>query len=173
MLTRRKLIKGVALAFGATIVGSVAVDSCGTAAVKPLNTSEPVGPEPKGAVLFIGDQCINCGACEPECPNTAIYEGGVPWEDAGGSMHGAISTGIYYIVPEKCSKCVGFFNYEQCAAVCPVDCCLPDSADLHSEAALLERARRLHPKMNIPSLESLPPDKSCFRSRDSIYQCKV
>ena len=24
---------------------------------------------------YITDQCINCGACEPECPNEAISEG--------------------------------------------------------------------------------------------------
>ena len=28
-------------------------------------------------------ECINCGACEPECPNTAIYEGGAEWEQNG------------------------------------------------------------------------------------------
>ena len=25
--------------------------------------------------IIITDECINCGACEAECPNTAIYEG--------------------------------------------------------------------------------------------------
>lgn len=29
--------------------------------------------------IMITDDCINCGACEPECPNNAIYEGGVEW----------------------------------------------------------------------------------------------
>ena len=29
--------------------------------------------------IIITDECINCGACEPECPNTAIYEGGIEW----------------------------------------------------------------------------------------------
>ena len=24
--------------------------------------------------IKITDECINCGACEPECPNNAIYE---------------------------------------------------------------------------------------------------
>ena len=24
--------------------------------------------------IMITDECINCGACEPECPNTAIYD---------------------------------------------------------------------------------------------------
>ncbi|MCZ6700523.1 MAG: 4Fe-4S binding protein, partial [bacterium] len=26
--------------------------------------------------LKITEECINCGVCEPECPNVAIYEGG-------------------------------------------------------------------------------------------------
>ena len=29
--------------------------------------------------IKITSDCINCGACEPECPNNAIYEGGVKW----------------------------------------------------------------------------------------------
>ena len=28
--------------------------------------------------IKITDECINCGACEPECPNTAIYEAVCP-----------------------------------------------------------------------------------------------
>ena len=35
--------------------------------------------------IMITDECINCGACEPECPNTAIYEGGVEWTWSGGT----------------------------------------------------------------------------------------
>jgi NAD-dependent dihydropyrimidine dehydrogenase PreA subunit len=27
--------------------------------------------------IMITDECINCGACEPECPNNAIYESGL------------------------------------------------------------------------------------------------
>ena len=35
--------------------------------------------------IIITDECINCGACEPECPNTAIYEGGIEWTWSGGT----------------------------------------------------------------------------------------
>ena len=35
--------------------------------------------------IIITDECINCGACEPECPNNAIYEGGVEWRLADGT----------------------------------------------------------------------------------------
>ncbi len=94
---------------------------------------------------IITSECINCGACEPECPNTAIYQGGVEWE-LDGKTRPALSTDIFYIVPEKCTECVGFFDHEACAAVCPVDCCVPDPNRPESEAALLERAKVLHPE---------------------------
>jgi ferredoxin len=95
----------------------------------------------------ITEECINCGACEPECPNTAIYEGGAQWEfDGNGDSHPALKEDIYYIVPDKCTECVGFFDQEQCAAVCPVDCCVPDPDNPETEDALIERARRLHPE---------------------------
>jgi len=78
---------------------------------------------------MITDECINCGACEPECPNDAISEG----DD------------IYVIDPNLCTECVGFFDEEQCAVVCPVDCCIPDPNNVESEEVLIERARKLHP----------------------------
>ncbi len=93
----------------------------------------------------ITSECINCGACEPECPNTAIYQGGVSWE-LDGQTHAAISNDIFYIVPEKCTECVGFFDHEACAAVCPVDCCVPDPKIPETEAVLIERAKKLHPE---------------------------
>jgi ferredoxin len=77
----------------------------------------------------ITQDCINCGACEPECPNEAISEG----DD------------IYVIDPELCTECVGFHDTEACQAVCPVECCIPDTARAETEAALLDRALKLHP----------------------------
>jgi len=93
----------------------------------------------------ITSECINCGACEPECPNTAIYQGGVEW-DLNGVKHPAVATDIFYIVPEKCTECVGFFDHEACAAVCPVDCCVPDPKIPETEDVLIERAKQLHPE---------------------------
>jgi ferredoxin len=112
--------------------------------------------------IIITDECINCGACEPECPNNAIYEGGMEWAMADGTTLkgnytletgdavdvGAklkpISDEFYYIVPDKCTECVGFHEEPQCAAVCPVDCCVPDPDRVESEETLLERKARLH-----------------------------
>jgi ferredoxin len=36
-------------------------------------------------MAIITDECINCGACEPECPNTAIYEGADDWRYKDGT----------------------------------------------------------------------------------------
>ena len=43
-----------------------------------------------------------------------------------------------------CTECVGFHDYEACAAVCPVDCCVTDPNNIETEEALIARARALH-----------------------------
>jgi ferredoxin len=47
----------------------------------------------------INDECINCGACEPECPVEAISE----------------KDDVRVIDPDLCTSCGA------CAEVCPVD----------------------------------------------------
>ena len=93
---------------------------------------------------LITEECINCGACARECPNTAIYAGGEGWE-MGGGRNPALREDIFYIAPEKCTECVGFHERERCATVCPVDCCIPDPDIPEVEDVLIARARRLHP----------------------------
>ncbi|MBI3800722.1 MAG: 4Fe-4S dicluster domain-containing protein [Deltaproteobacteria bacterium] len=99
---------------------------------------------------MITSECINCGACEPECPNTAIYQGGVEC-DFNGVSHPPVADGIFYIVPEKCTECVGFYDHEACAAVCPVDCCIPNPDIVETEAVLIARAQQLHPETTFAS----------------------
>jgi ferredoxin len=77
----------------------------------------------------ITDECINCGACEPECQNEAISEG----EE------------ICVIDPDKCTECVGNFESPKCVEVCPVDAAVPDSARVESRDELLAKWHRLHP----------------------------
>ena len=79
---------------------------------------------------MITNDCINCGACEPECPNNAIRQGDP----------------VYVIDPKLCTECVGFHDYEACAAVCPVDVCVTDPNNIESEETLIARARALHPQ---------------------------
>jgi len=100
---------------------------------------------------MITDECINCGACEPECPNTAIYQGGIEFDALDGSKTAALSDDFFYIVPEKCTECVGFFDSEACAAVCPVDCCIPDPDIPEGEEALFQRAKEIHPNEEFPA----------------------
>lgn len=54
---------------------------------------------------------------------------------------------MFEIDPARCTECVGFHATEQCAAVCPVDVCVPDPERIESEATLFERAQKLHPKL--------------------------
>ena len=64
----------------------------------------------------------------------------------------AISQGdpVYVIDPKLCTECVGFHDYEACAAVCPVDVCVTDPNNIESEEVLMTRARALHPEVNFP-----------------------
>ena len=112
--------------------------------------------------IKITEECINCGACEPECPNNAIYEGGAEWRFSDGtSLNGIFhsksglnvdsndpqqpkSMDLYYIVSDKCTECVGFHDEPQCAAVCPVDCCVDDPEWRESKEELLEKKSSLH-----------------------------
>ncbi|MDB5115906.1 MAG: fdx 2 [Mucilaginibacter sp.] len=112
--------------------------------------------------IIITDECINCGACEPECPNNAIYDAGAAWRFSDGTglkgvidfgdgvtlnaeeTQAALSDDIYYIVPDKCTECVGFHDEPQCAAVCPVDCCVDDENVRETREELLAKKEWLH-----------------------------
>ena len=50
---------------------------------------------------------------------------------------------IYQIMPARCTECVGHYDEPQCASLCPVDCIPRDPAHDESEAALMEKYRRL------------------------------
>ena len=76
--------------------------------------------------IIITDECINCGACEPECPNNAIYEAAEEWRYADGTAlkgdvilpngkevnaeteQEPVSDEVYYIIPDKCTDRASF-----------------------------------------------------------------
>jgi ferredoxin len=53
----------------------------------------------------ITEECIQCGACETECPNQAITS----------------VDGNYVINAAKCDECVKDGGEMHCKAVCPAD----------------------------------------------------
>ena len=100
--------------------------------------------------IKITDECINCGACEPECPNQAIRQG-----DA-----------VFVINPSLCTECVGFYGAEMCQEVCPVACCIPNPGIREDELTLYERAVRLHGADEVTAKEDLDAESSRFRNPD-------
>ena len=72
---------------------------------------------------LINEDCINCGACEPECPNEAISEGDP----------------VYVINPDLCTECVGYYDEPQCISVCPVDCVELNPDYVETKEQLLEK----------------------------------
>jgi ferredoxin len=78
---------------------------------------------------MITEECISCGACEPDCPNEAIDQG----------------DSVYRIDPEKCTECVGAFDSPKCIEVCPVDgVVVADPAHQESREALEAKYTRQH-----------------------------
>ena len=51
---------------------------------------------------------------------------------------------FFYIVTDKCTECNGFYDEPQCAAVCPVDCCITDDDNIESEDELINKKKWLH-----------------------------
>lgn len=107
----------------------------------------------------ITDDCINCGACLAVCPNGAIYEGGMGWRLSQGTniKRSPYEPGldvdrenhperddIFYIVREKCTECIGCYKTQQCANVCPVDCCIKDLIYPETQEELLRKKKFLH-----------------------------
>jgi ferredoxin len=96
----------------------------------------------------ITQECINCSACEPVCPNEAVSAG----------------DGIYIIDAERCTECVGFQATEACQEACPVRCCPPDPDHLESEEQLYAKLATIHPDRDFPPLADLPASLSRFRN---------
>jgi ferredoxin len=73
--------------------------------------------------LMITEDCIVCGACEPECPNDAI----------------TANEAVYEINPNLCTECVGYYDNPQCVSVCPVDCVVQNPDHIETKEELLEK----------------------------------
>ncbi|HEV2714207.1 MAG TPA: hypothetical protein VGU64_03005 [Terriglobales bacterium] len=109
--------------------------------------------------FLITEDCINCAACITDCPNMAIYEGGAEWRFSDGTdlqgvlelygvdadePHPPKSEDCYYIVSDKCTECVGFYDEPHCVSVCPVECCVPDLDFVESQEELRRKQTSMH-----------------------------
>ena len=93
-------------------------------------------------------ECINCGACEPECPNTAITAG----------------DSIYLIDPEKCTECVGAYDNPRCVEVCPVDgCIVTDPEHAESKEELQAKYARCTEVLPTGAASHAPVERACER----------
>ena len=77
--------------------------------------------------LLINQDCTECDACVPVCPNQAITSG-TP----------------YVIDALKCTECVGAEDEPQCKLVCPSDCIFENPDFRESQEELLEKYKQLH-----------------------------
>jgi len=78
--------------------------------------------------LMITDDCTNCDACTPVCPNDAISEGDI----------------IYVINSLTCTECVGAEDDPQCVLVCPADCIIPNPDFAESKDELQAKYESIH-----------------------------
>jgi len=92
--------------------------------------------------VMITEECIACGACDAECPNNAIYSAGDAWI-LGGEEHPALSEDITYVVADKCTECVGFYDEPQCIAACPTEAITMDPSKQETKEALMAKKENL------------------------------
>jgi ferredoxin len=59
---------------------------------------------------MITAECINCSACEMDCPVRAISP----------------APSQYQINPQVCVECDGYYPVPRCKWVCPVNACVPE-----------------------------------------------
>jgi len=59
-------------------------------------------------------------------------------------MQSPVSNSFFYIVPDKCTECVGFHEVPQCAAICPEECCVKDPNHPETKEELQNKKEFLH-----------------------------
>jgi ferredoxin len=89
----------------------------------------------------ISEDCVNCAACEPTCPNDAIRPGDE----------------FYEVSRDRCTECLGFYDAPQCVGVCPTEAIGPDPEAKESQDELLARYRCLHLDRPPEKLETWQP----------------
>nr|BET44396.1 MAG: YfhL family 4Fe-4S dicluster ferredoxin [Candidatus Aschnera chinzeii] len=78
--------------------------------------------------LLITNKCINCDMCRQECPNQAII----------------FDSEQYYINPDLCTECIGYYDKPTCQTVCPIkNTIIYDTNNYESKESLLKKFIKL------------------------------
>lgn len=99
---------------------------------------------------MITAECINCGACEMDCPVRAI----------------APAASQYVIDASVCMECAGYFDIPRCTYACPVNACVPARETYLFKAAALAR-RGAEPLILKPGLS---PAGATIANMDAAQQ---
>lgn len=106
--------------------------------------------------LRITHDCINCGACEIECPQLAVFPKKKVKKkneqlyliDLFGNDE-FVSSVHFYIDPLKCNNCEGFYPAPRCIEVCPLPCCLTESDFDESEIRCVKQNQILTAEISL------------------------
>lgn len=106
--------------------------------------------------LRITHDCINCGACEIECPQLAVFPKKKVRKnneqlyliDLFGKNE-FVSSVHFYIDPLKCNNCEGFYPAPRCIEVCPLPCCLTESDFDESEIGCIKQYQILTAEISL------------------------
>lgn len=103
--------------------------------------------------LKISDACTNCGICEILCPYNAIYPGGVNWRKIHNKYFVFCEETLvydefwspyhYYVVPYKCTECIGKFPQPICKSACTKKAMVSDLEHRESEEHLFSKKEYL------------------------------
>lgn len=77
------------------------------------------------------EYCVACGLCLSHCKNGAIKENN--------------DTQLYFIDPDRCTECVGWYPEPRCYSACFLSAPEPDPAHEEAREELLEKWEKLHP----------------------------
>ncbi len=72
---------------------------------------------------MITAECVNCSACERECPVQAIHA----------------EADQYVIDVDVCVDCEGYFETARCKWACPVNACVPERDSYQYKARTVAR----------------------------------
>ncbi len=106
--------------------------------------------------LRITDDCINCGACEIECPKSAVFpkQKEPQYREPVFTINLSrfsefVSSEHFYIDPYKCNNCESFYSAPRCIDVCPLPCSLMESKYVFSEIGGLKHNPVLNAEISL------------------------